>query len=260
VLVVAIPVSGARLTEPFSGAISFTAPSVSASGIPNSASTVLPAGEPVTATIKVTNTGNISKDFFADPRLNGKVPQQLLGADVNNVTLPLSLAAQPNWLVPTNINALVVGAQATVPITMDIGTQFGDPDVLGVSFGNNSVAALAAPEIAPGFFLAFPEATGPFTSGTTGTVNLRAVANTNPFDAAVTSTSGDAWAQSVDANAPLYTPVTLDPGQTGTITLTIKPSAPKGTVVRGFIGVDTFNLATASGDELVNIPYTYTVG
>jgi hypothetical protein len=259
VLLVALPVNGAHLTEPFTGALSFTAPSVTSSGIPNSASSVLPAGQPVTATIKVTNTGNISKDFFADPRLNGKVPQQLLGSDVNNVRLPLSLAAQPNWLVPTNTNALVVGAQGTVPITMDVSWAFGDPDVLGLSFGNNSVAALAAPEVAPGFFFALPEATGPFTSGTTGTVNLAAVANTNPFDSAVTSTSGDAWALSVNASAP-YTPVTLDPGQTGTITLTITPSAPKGTVVRGFIGVDTLNLGTISGDELVNIPYTYTVG
>ncbi len=31
-------------------------------------------------------------------------------------------------------------------------------------------------------------------------------------------------------------------------------------MVHGFIGVDTFNLATDSGDELVNIPYSYKVG
>ena len=31
-------------------------------------------------------------------------------------------------------------------------------------------------------------------------------------------------------------------------------------MVRGFIGVDTLNLATDAGDELVNIPYTYKVG
>ena len=249
------PSDGARLTEPFTGALSFTAPSVTATGIPNSASTVLPAGQPVTATIKVTNTGNISKDFFADPRLNGKVPQQLLGTDVNNVPLPLSLTAQPDWLVPTNTNALVVGAQGTVPITMDVSWAFGDPDVLGVSSGNNSVAALAAPEVAPGFFFALPEATGPFTSGTTGTVNLAAVANTNPFDSAVTSTSGDAWAQSVNASAP-YSPVTLAPGQPGPSRSRSRPNAAKGTVVRGFIGVDTLNLGTVSGDELVNIPYS----
>jgi len=75
----------------------------------------------------------------------------------------------------------------------------------------------------------------------------------------VSSTSGDVWEQSVNASAP-YSPLTLSPGQKGTITLTITPNAPRGTVVHGFIGVDTLNLATVSGDELVNIPYTYKVG
>jgi hypothetical protein len=42
--------------------------------------------------------------------------------------------------------------------------------------------------------------------------------------------------------------------------LTFIPSATRGTVVRGFIGVDTLNSYTVAGDELVNIPYGYTVG
>ena len=259
VLLVAGPGNGAHLSEPFTGAISFGAPSVSSSGIPNSASTVLPAGQPVTATITITNTGNIRKDFFADARLNGKTPQELLGADVNAVPLPLSVFSVPNWLVPTNTNLLAVAAQGTVPITMDIQQEFGDPDVLGVSFGNNSAAVMIDPELAPGFDVALPDGTGPFTTGTTGTVNLAAVANTNPFDSAVTASSGDIWAASVNP-AATYSPLSLGPGQTGTITLTITPNAPKGTVVQGFIGVDTFNLATDSGDELVNIPYSYKVG
>ena len=250
---------GTHLSEPYSGNVSFTAPSVTSSGIPNSPATVLPAGQPVTATITVTNTGNIQKDFFADPRLAGKVPQELLGNTVNNVPLPLSTSVVPNWLIPTNTNALVVAAQGTVPITMDAQEQFGDPDVLGVSFGNNAVAADAAPEVAPTFWVALPDATGPFTTGTTGTVNLAAVANTNPFDSAISPSSGDIWAASVNP-AATYSPLTLDPGQSGTITLTITPNAPKGTVVHGFMGVDTFNGFTGSGDELINIPYSYKVG
>ena len=56
------------------------------------------------------------------------------------------------------------------------------------------------------------------------------------------------WAQSVDPTAP-YTPLTLGPGDSGKITLTITPNAQKGTVVRGFIDVDTFNLVSFSGDS-----------
>jgi hypothetical protein len=36
-------------------------------------------------------------------------------------------------------------------------------------------------------FTGLPEATGPFAAAATGTVNLAAVANTNPFDPAVTA-------------------------------------------------------------------------
>ena len=258
-LLVALPVDGTHLSEPFTGSVDFSPPSVTSSGLPNSRHTVLRAGQPVTATIRVTNTGNIAKDFFADPRLRRRAQLELLGSDVNNVPLPLSLTAQPNWLVPPGTNSLTVAAQGTAPITMDASWAFGDPDFLGRSFGNSSVANLKAPEIAPGFFFGIPEATGPFTSGTTATVNLAALANTNQFDSAVSSTSGDVWEQSVDPSAP-YSPITLDPGETGTITLTITPSGPKGRVVRGFVGVDTLNLATFSGDELTQIPYAYKVG
>jgi subtilisin family serine protease len=252
------PGDGSDLSVPFTGSVSFAGPQVSSSGIPNSPSTVLQPGQPVTATINVTNTGNIAKDFFADARLDGRVPQELLGSDVNDVGLPLSLAAQPNWLVPTNTNALAVAAQGTVPITMDVSWAFGDPDVLATSSGNNAAASLSAPELAPGFFFGLPEATGPFTTRTSGTVNLAAVANTNPFDSAVSASSGDVWAQSVNPNAS-YTPLSLGPGQSGTITVTFTPNARPGAVVQGFLGVDTFNLVTLTGDELSNIPYTYKV-
>jgi hypothetical protein len=90
-------------------------------------------------------------------------------------------------------------------------------------------------------------------------VQLTAVAHTNPFDPAVTSTSGDIWALSVDA-AATYTPLSLAPGASGTITLTITPNAAEGTVVHGFAAVDTFSPFTDSGDELGAIPYRYKVG
>jgi hypothetical protein len=261
-LLVSGPVDGTHLSEPFSGAISFGAPKITSAGVPDSPTTVLPAGTPVTATIRVTNTGTISKDFFADARLNRRVPQVLLGSDTNNVGLPLSIVAQPNWFVPTHTNSLTVVAQGTVPITMETSYFSGDPDIGGVSFGNAAVSTLTAPELAPSFYFGIPEPTGPFGANgvpSTASVNLAALANTNPFDSAVSADTGDVWAQSVDATAP-YSPLRLGPGGRGKITLTITPNAQKGTVVRGFIDVDTFNLLSLGGDRLTTIPYAYRVG
>jgi subtilisin family serine protease len=55
-------------------------------------------------------------------------------------------------------------------------------------------------------------------------------------------------------------PVVLNPGETTTITVTITPSAPVGTVVTGHAYIDTFSFFTDGGDELIDFPYAYTVG
>lgn len=262
-------VDGAHLSEPFTGNISFTPPAVTSSGLPDSPGTVLPAGQPVTATITVTNTGDIAKDYFADPRLNGQAHLTLLGTGVVggtsytkaqlSVPEPLPATVNPHWLVPTDTSKLTVTAHSTLPITFDMNSDNNDPEELGVSSGNDSVATAKAPELSPGQEWGAPDPTGPFSAAVTGTTKLVAVATTNPFDSAITSSTGDAWALTINASAR-YTPLTLAPGQSGTITLTITPNAPMGTVVSGFIAVDTFNKATSSGDELINIPYSYTVG
>src|SRR5262249_36940627 len=159
--------------------------------------------------------------------------QTLAGDDTNHVPLPLPLTAQPNWLVPTHTDALGVVAQGTVPIVMDISALNGDPDVLGFPLqGNGAAAVLEAPERAPGIFFGFPEAQGPFPDTGVGdaSVDLAAVADTNPFDGAVSSDTGDVWALSVDPSGP-YAPITLTPGAAGTINVTITPDAQKGSIV-----------------------------
>jgi hypothetical protein len=254
------PGDGARLTEPFTGSVSFDGSTITSSGLPTSAKTILEAGQPVTATLTITNTGSARKDFFVDPRLDGVVQQQLLGLTAASVPLPLS--SQPTWLVPPGTDKLVVTGRSTVPITMDASAGTGDPDVLGVSSGTTAVATLRAPELAPGIFVASPAATGPFGAGGLGggvTAQLAAVAHTNPFDDAIAPSSGDLWELSVDG-AATYTPLNLAPGESGTITLTITPNAAKGTVVHGFVAVDTFSPFTDSGDELGAISYRYKVG
>jgi hypothetical protein len=84
--------------------------------------------------------------------------------------------------------------------------------------------------------------------------------NARPFDPAVTSTTGDVWLRSIHASPPPSTPVTIQPGKSATIGVTITPKGPKGTVVRGTLYVDDFNTFTSSGDELAGIPYTYKIG
>ena len=261
ILTVVQPVNGERLSEPYSGTISFDSPPVSSTGVPNSRHIRLRRGQPVTATINVTNTGNSPKDYLADVRLDRRVPQLLLGQDTNNVGLPLSFDAQPNWLVPPGTNAMATVARATLPINMDTGFATGDPDFGGPSFGNVAVNREFAPEIAPGQFFATPEASQP--DGANGlpagsSVNLAALANTFPFDSNATSSTGDIWDASVNPNAT-YTPLTLQPGQSGTITVTFTPSGRRHHTVDGFIGVDTYNEFTVSGDEVATIPYEYRV-
>jgi hypothetical protein len=41
--------------------------------------------------------------------------------------------------------------------------------------------------------------------------------------------------------------------------VTITPSGVRGTVVRGTLFVDSFDLVTSAGDELKGLPYHYTI-
>ena len=64
-----------------------------------------------------------------------------------------------------------------------------------------------------------------------------------------------------DAATPTGTgPITLFPGQSTTITVTITPTGAPHSLVRGHLYVDTFGFLTGSGDELIDLPYAYTVG
>ena len=77
------PLDGAHLSEPFTGTISFTPPNGDQQRAARLArGRCCPAGKAATATITVTNTGNIAKDYFADPRLNRQAPLTLLGTNV----------------------------------------------------------------------------------------------------------------------------------------------------------------------------------
>ena len=46
-------------------------------------------------------------------------------------------------------------------------------------------------------------------------------------------------------------PLTLAPGASGTVTVQITPSGAAGSVVTGHLYIDTANLVTVAGDELI---------
>jgi hypothetical protein len=80
----------------------------------------------------------------------------------------------------------------------------------------------------------------------------------------VSSSPGDFWqlgAAALAASAS-YNVFTVDPGQTRTIPVTITPSGPAGTAVRGALYVDDIvdSMRFLSGSQLMTLPYSYTIG
>jgi hypothetical protein len=57
-----------------------------------------------------------------------------------------------------------------------------------------------------------------------------------------------------------FNPLVLASGQAGIINVTITPDPSKvGQTVSGYLYIDTFNGVVGTGDEVVRIPYSYSV-
>jgi len=77
----------------------------------------------------------------------------------------------------------------------------------------------------------------------------------------VTSPTGDLWALVNNVTSGPFSPITINPGQSITIPVTITPSGAPGTVVLGTLYIDSFVNAPYSltGNELAAISYAYTI-
>jgi hypothetical protein len=275
VLLINNTIEGATTAQRFLGTIAFNGVRARTAGIPSSGRVSLPAGKPVTAAVSVANSGVTSKDFFLDPRLatTGLVPLQ--APHSYSVTLPITNTQMLSpFIVPPAVTTLAITAHAPTPVSFDAFTMSGappfggtgSPDVYKSSAPQFQPVAgdfmapitVQAPEVAPGPWQTMPEQLGPF--GTTGaapsTVDIGATAFGEPFDRQVATTTGDIWSPF----STQYQPLTLSPGQVGTIGVQIIPRGPPGTLVSGFLYLDTFNPNSSSGDELAAIPYAYTIG
>jgi subtilase family protein/peptidase inhibitor I9 len=263
------PVGGQVLSSQYTGHVAFAPPPITVSGLPNSASTRLPAGQPRTATVSVTNDGVGIQDFFLDPRLPTRQAFSLLSiTQATNLPFPEPAGTLPPiFLMPTQTKRVAAVAQATEPVTFDFGYAQGDPDLPAVSQGNTASASFSTPEATPGLWSIGPTpAGGPFSGPVPkGTVSTAMLVLTRGFDTNTSSSTGDIWQQTVDPNAPGFSPLTLRPGGHGTMTLTITPSGKRGKLVRGTVFVDVLNANTGNfamtlGGEVVAIPYEYKVG
>ena len=255
------PVGGNALSAPFTGHVTFAAPQATVKGLPSSASTTLKAGTPTSASVTIRNDGPAFEDLFLDPRLNRRVDYSLLTLTGDqNVPLPVpGNVTPPEYLMPTQTNRVTAAAEATEPVTFDWG--FGDPHLAATSSGNTAAGAFSAPEVSASIWFIAPDPIGPFAGPVgPGSVSTGMVAHTRAFDFDASPDNGDLEQLAVDPNAPGVTPVTVAPGTKGTLTLTITPSGRPGRTVRGTLYVDAFSGGLAFSNELLAIPYEYTVG
>jgi Peptidase inhibitor I9 len=275
---VAGAVVGDELSQQFNGRIGFDKVDVRAPGLPGNAHTSLKAGMAVTVPVTVHNTGTAAENFFLDPRLDTVTGLRLSAVQTASVPLPLpGDQPSPSWIVPSETTGVAVIGTATQPISFDYGPDAGDPDLPAIVTGRTAIGAVHANPLFPGLWSAVPSELGPTPvgGGPAGSVDFDMVASTKAFDPAVTSPATDLWQGSVATVGALKL-ITVAPGQTATIPVTITPNGKKGSVVRGTVYVDQlvvgdtavvndinfFDAAPTepTGNELVGLPYQYTIG
>ena len=264
------PVPGNELADPFTGQIRLNAVSFNRGALPDSPSVALKRGQSVTYKITVHNTGAAPEDIFLDPRLTTMRSYALQPQDqVAGVKLPMRTTVDPpEWIVPTMTHSVSASASSSVPVMFNFGPFPGDPDEAS-SYGRTASALYPLDKVVTpvtqGLWFAAPSELGPYAvqGAAMTTVTTAMSAMTQGFDTSAIPATGDFWKFAV---APLaasasYNLFAVNPGQTRTINLTVTPSAPSGTVVRGMLYIDDFadSLQFLSGSQLVALPYAYRV-
>jgi len=134
----------------------------------------------------------------------------------------------------------------------------GDPDVVGVSQGNDASAFFDGPPgLSNGTWFLAPRCAGRSTRPPRGRRRSGMLAHMKAFDRNADSTTGDWWRVLIDGSN--YTPLQLGPGESGTMTVTFTPQGAPNERVRGVLYVDDFSFRTLSGNEEMAFPYSYRI-
>ena len=154
-----------------------TTSSVSAAGLPDSASTTLAAGTPVTVPVTITNNGAAPEDFFVDPRLNTSTTRGARPAGSRPPGLSLPLTVQPpTVLVPTQTSGVSVSQTSSLPTMFDFSPSAGDPDLASSASGTGPLCSTApsvsyAPAggtVTAGIWASAPTECGPYPAPAPG--------------------------------------------------------------------------------------------
>jgi len=264
-------VSGTAVSQPFTININDTPVAATARWLPDSASTKLAAGKPVTALVSVHNSGTTPEAYFIDARLSSQATVNLAPQTTPTLTLPNVTGVIPTFLVPSHTTTVRATVSSTASLFFDFSYPFGDPDLIS-SFGKTATGSFTAPDISPGNWTVTPFLVGPTgkTAAKNVTASVSMTATTSAFDPAVSSPTGDLWLGSTNASTG-FTPYVVNPGQSVTIPVTITPQGSAGTVVSGTIyladsslvsGAVTYNELSGNypeGSDLAAFPYRYTI-
>jgi hypothetical protein len=267
-------VSGTTLSQPITVTLNQTPAPDRALGLPDSASTRLASGSDKTIDVRVTNSGTTPEEYFIDARLDKTTQLSLTSQTGASIVVPVTSTTVPTYLVPSHTTSITAAASARAQIYFDYSWFMGDPDLVSSSAPDSDDASgtLTSASVAPGDWFITPSQQGP--DGAHGvkpvTAHTSIVATTDEFDPAVTSTTGDLWLTSTNLSSTLNT-VVVDPGESATIPVTIRPSAEVGSTVTGTLYVDDFSPVNAAltdnpdpaisptGSDVAAFNYKYTV-
>jgi hypothetical protein len=263
--------------QSFTATMSMTSPAtVASTALSMMTKRPLPAGQPVTVPVTVTNSGANPMVIQADPRTT-KTQTYQLSPTLLGIVPVSSVQSIPTLFfsfgVPLGTKSITAISSAAIPTLVSLQSPgngiFVAGDMKQATAGSTVSTATvseSSPTVTPGVWGVTATTIGPFTSvqpqqtaTITGSVVTAGFDRTMTVAADDTSLIGaDPYLPYVDPSVPTspYSLAQVEPGGSLTFRMTITPTGKPGTVVHGVLNIVTDSGATG----IAALPYTYTVG